>query len=69
MAKRSRRARRQEKPTPPPAAAPVEVASPPGTQKAVNFVQQYAHIYKELRNVFIIAVVMFGVLFGLAYVI
>lgn len=38
-------------------------------KKMVDFVQEYAYVYKEMRNVFIIAVIMFVVLFGLSYVI
>jgi hypothetical protein len=67
MAKRSRRTRRQEKAAPPPQ---VSVAQTPAsaTQKTVDFVSEYAYIYKELTTVLIIAVVMFAVLFGLSYI-
>jgi hypothetical protein len=35
----------------------------------MDFVKEYAYVYREMRNVFIIAVVMFAVLIGLSYVI
>jgi len=77
MAKRSRRARRQQSqqqraPATPPVETPVVVETPeePAVRrKTVDFVQVYGYVYKELRNVFIIAVLMFIVLVGLSYVI
>lgn len=68
MAKKSRRARRQESST---ALPEVNVAETPQSmaRQAVDFVQEYSYVYKELRSVLLIAIVMFIVLFGLAYVI
>jgi hypothetical protein len=67
MAKRSRRTRRQEKATPAPNASVAQTPAAGVAQKAVDFVGEYAYIYKELRTVLIIAIVMFVVLFGLSY--
>ena len=69
MAKKSRRARRQETT----ASAPeVSVSATPASggvvQKTVDFASEYAYVYKELRTVLIIAVIMFVVLFGLSYI-
>ena len=68
MAKRSRRARRQEKTKPAPEVSVAEVPAAGVAQKMVDFVGEYAYVYKELRTVLIIAIVMFVVLFGLSYV-
>ena len=68
MAKKSRQARQREKSDATPTVA-AQVSSSPIAQRTVDFVQEYAYVYKELRNVFIIAIVMFVVLFGLSYVI
>jgi len=80
MAKRSRRARKQRRSKPTPQSAqptpaaekpqPAEVELPaseaiPGT--LVNFAKDYFYVYTELRNVLIVAVLMFVVMFGLAY--
>ena len=70
MAKRTHRTRRQEQTAIPtgvnvqqqPAALPV-------VQKIVDFASEYAYVYKEMRNVFIIAVIMLVVLFALSYVV
>jgi len=35
--------------------------------KDVEFAVDYFYVYTEVRNVFVVAVVMFGVLFGLGY--
>jgi hypothetical protein len=67
MAKKSRQVRRQENTTP-----QVNVAEVPAigvVQKTVNFVSEYAYVYTELRTIFIIAIIMFAVLFGLSYVV
>jgi hypothetical protein len=90
MAKRSRRARRQQiekqrRRTPDTTTAkvtPDDVATqdtsvssetigpgPSTRRKVVDFVQEYFYVYQELRNIFIIAVVMFAVLVGLSFVI
>jgi hypothetical protein len=42
---------------------------PVTSRKMVNFAQEYFYVYQELRNIFIIAVVMFAVLVGLSFVI
>ncbi|MBN1219347.1 MAG: hypothetical protein JXM69_10495 [Anaerolineae bacterium] len=76
MAKRSRRAQRRpiasertpeitsaESPTPDTSTGQLV------KRKTIDFVQEYAYVYKELRNVFIIAVLMFVVLVGLSFVI
>jgi L-cystine uptake protein TcyP (sodium:dicarboxylate symporter family) len=67
MAKKSRRTRRQEKVTTASNASVAETPASTIAQKAVNFVGEYAYVYKELRTVLIIAVIMFAVLFGLSY--
>jgi hypothetical protein len=90
MAKRSRRARRQQagkqkqripetttaKVTPADVGTPdttvfTETVDPgPSTRrKVVNFAREYFYVYRELRNIFIIAVLMFVVLVGLSFVI
>jgi len=83
MAKRSRRARRQEaakpKQTPnivekvadsleeAPAPKPAPAPPQPAARKVVNFAQEYLYVYTELRNVLIVALIMFALMFGLAY--
>jgi hypothetical protein len=73
MAKKSRRSRRQQ--NIPVAPSPSDEATSeisPGQsvkRKTIDFVQEYAYVYKDLRNVLIIAVVMFVVLIGLSFVI
>ncbi len=48
----------------------VEVApSPKFNRKAVNFAQEYFYVYTELRNIFVIAVIMFIIMVGLLYVV
>lgn len=90
MAKRSRRARRQEsqKPTQPtitrqPAAAEEATAQPPeavvspkkaeglpvNNRKIVDFIQEYAHVYYDMRNVLLISILMFVVLVALSFAI
>ena len=39
------------------------------SRRTVNFLQEYFYVYGELRNIFIIAVLMFVVLIGLSFVI
>ena len=68
MAKKSRRTRRQEKTTPAPEVSVAETPVSAVAQKTVDFMSEYAYVYKELRTVFIIAVVMFVVLIGLSYI-
>lgn len=76
MAKRSRRARRQKRErqrvpetTTVETSIPDKVPERPVKRRTINFVQEYAYVYKELRNVFIIAVLMLVVLVGLSFVI
>ena len=69
MAKKVRRSRRQSDQI---QVTTIETGSETNgavPKKVVDFVQEYAYVYKEMRNVFIIAVIMFVVLFGLSYVI
>lgn len=68
MAKRSRRTRRQEKTAPVPQVSAGEIPGSGVVEKTVDFVSEYAYIYRELRTVFIIAIIMFAVLFGLSYI-
>ena len=68
MAKKSRRTRRQETTTPAPKVSVAETPVSAVAQKTVDFMSEYAYVYKELRTVFIIAVVMFVVLIGLSYI-
>jgi hypothetical protein len=82
MAKKSRRVRRQEAAKPKQIldtpqvevsleqAQQLQVSTPalqPAPRKVVNFAQEYLYVYIELRNVFIVALIMFAVMFGLAY--
>ena len=82
MAKRSRRARRQEAAKArqvvdsPQAALRAEESQKPEIdaptpqavpRKTVNFAQEYLYVYTELRNVLIVALIMFVIMFGLAY--
>ncbi|MBN1992630.1 MAG: hypothetical protein JW953_07970 [Anaerolineae bacterium] len=85
MAKRSRRTRLQQaekrKQVVPPAVEPapgqaITDATTPGMgvgqstqRKIVDFVQEYAYVYKEMRNIVLIALLMFVVLIGLSFVI
>jgi hypothetical protein len=81
MAKRSRRSRREAKkqtqvttiptvPTEETPSAPGQVESTASlSSKIVDFTQEYAYVYHDLRNVLIISVLMFVVLFGLAFAI
>ena len=79
MAKRSRQARRQalQRQT-----QVVEIETPPASKannltdeaqtlrrKTVDFIQEYAYVFKEMRNVIIVTLLMFVVMVGLAYVI
>lgn len=77
MAKRSRRPRRQDserivQPAAPAAPAP-EISKPANgpvsKNVAVDFAQEYFHVYQELRNILIVTVVMFVVMAGLAFAI
>ena len=80
MAKRSRRARKKTTETQPQAASqPVPVATPAAaeeptsspiiaaTRKSVDFAKEYYYVYTDLRNVIIIAIIMFGLMIGLGY--
>lgn len=82
MAKRSRRARRQSKQKQA-VVSPVvkdevesvveEFESPETTEETpiprnlVNFAREYFYVYTELRNILIVAIIMFIVMAGLAY--
>lgn len=77
MAKRSRRPQRQDservvKPAAPVAPAP-EISKPANGSAsknvAVDFAQEYFHVYQELRNLLIITVAMLVVMAGLAFTI
>ena len=82
MAKRSRRTRRQAKQkqtvTSPPIkdeveplveepAIPEVVKETPVPRNVVDFAQEYFYVYTELRNILIVAIIMFIVMAGLAY--
>jgi hypothetical protein len=41
----------------------------PVKRKTIDFAKEYGYVYKELRNVVIIAVLMFVVMIGLSFVI
>jgi hypothetical protein len=76
MAKRSRRTRRQKREqqrvpetTTVETSIPDEVPARPVKRRSADFVQEYGYVYKELRNVLIIAVLMLVVLVGLSFVI
>ena len=73
MAKRSRRSRRQEKE----AKVGVEERSPEvsaetalatDNELVLEMVHEYSHVYRELRNVLIITVLMFIAMVGLSFV-
>ena len=82
MAKRSRRARRQQTAkqtvtspvTKDEVEAAVEEAAPSEIveetslpRNVVNFAREYFYVYTELRNILIVAIIMFIVMAGLAY--
>lgn len=77
MAKRSRHARRQQtvkqkQPVVSPIikdeVEPLEtVEETPVSQKMVNFAREYFYVYTELRNILIVAIIMFIVMAGLAF--
>lgn len=77
MAKRSRRPRRQDSERVVQPAAPVvpvpEISKPANGSAsknvAVDFAQEYFHVYQELRNLLIITVAMLVVMAGLAFTI
>jgi hypothetical protein len=77
MAKRSRQARQQALPrqtqlveTPPtPIANNLTDEAQTLRRKTVDFIQEYAYVFKELRNVVIVTLLMFAVMVGLAYVV
>ena len=52
-----------------PVSAETVEPGPSTSRKVVEFVQEYFYVYRELRNIFIIAAVMFAVLVGLSFVI
>ena len=53
---------------PQPAAVEKQKPAPqPAANKLVNFAEDYFYVYTELRNVTIVAVLMFVIMFGLAY--
>lgn len=55
--------------TPPPPALIETPSSPEFRRKSVNFAQEYFYVYTELRNILIIAVIMFALMVGFLYVI
>lgn len=82
MAKRSRRSRRQETEQPkvvtrtvPETKTPVNVTSrakiTPQTEQKIllDLAHDYAYVYRELRNVLVITVVMFVLMISLGFVI
>jgi hypothetical protein len=80
MAKRSRRTRKKETQQQPasrpvPEAAPVAVPEPTpspvvaAARKSVDFAKEYYYVYTDLRNVAIIAVIMFALMVSLGYLI
>ena len=44
-------------------------SAPAASRKTINFAQEYFYVYGELRNILIVALLMFGVLIGLSFVI
>jgi hypothetical protein len=52
-----------------PASKAAVETSLPVKRKTIDFVKEYGYVYRELRNVVIIAVLMFIVLVGLSFVI
>ena len=47
---------------------PPEIAEDaPIPRKVVNFAREYFYVYTELRNILIVAIIMFIVMAGLAY--
>ncbi len=82
MAKRSRRARKKTTETQSqPPSRPVPTVTPPAVEeappspvaavarKSVDFAKEYYYVYTDLRNVAIVAVIMFGLMIGLGYLI
>jgi hypothetical protein len=79
MAKKSRRARRQEtqkqsQPTPttappPVAETPAPVTEPVANRKGVNFAGEYFYVYFDMRNMLLISVLMFVILIALSFAI
>jgi hypothetical protein len=68
MAKRSRQARRSQVETAVAAVAPMTAPIAEIVRKGVNFAQEYAYVYKELRNILLIAIGMFVVMVALSYI-
>ncbi|GAB4439235.1 MAG: hypothetical protein Kow0031_21130 [Anaerolineae bacterium] len=52
-----------------PTPAPVEAAPAPARKTIVDFAREYYYVYTDMRNVTIIAVIMFALMFGLGYLI
>ena len=82
MAKKSRRARKKTTETqsqpvsrPIPATTPAAVEEPTSgsilaaTRKSVDFAKEYYYVYTDLRIVTIVAIIMFGLMVALGYVI
>ncbi len=49
--------------------APSDVVQPTVTRKGIGLATEYFYVYRDIRNVFIVALLMFFVLVGLSYVI
>ena len=50
-------------------AVEISASEPALPRKAVNFAQDYYYVYTDLRNMLVIAVALFVVMFGLLYII
>jgi hypothetical protein len=70
MAKRSRQIRRPEITESVVETAPAVTNSPIDIigRKTIDFIKEYAYVYKELRNVIIITVFMFALMIALGFV-
>jgi len=76
MAKRSRRSRRSratKSPAPEttqqsPSARTTEAASAPSTEEIADFVQDYYYVYRDVRTLFMVMLLMIVLMFGLSYV-
>ena len=46
-------------------ATSMDPSTPVASRKVVNFAQEYYHVYVELRNIIIISIFLFGVMWAL----